>query len=220
VVSPDGRWLLFSSDRAGGGYRFYRMPLGGGAAPDSLLDGKGFIHSISYPARMLGITLNSPGEGADAYVVAVAEDGKPTGKPVLVAGGRKDQGNPSVSADGTLVAYESSESGRPEVYVARIADPGARRRVTNDGGIEPLWNRDGSLLFYLSNNRIFSVALRSASDMRFDAPQAVSGSETPGQVVGFDVAPDGSSALVGRTADPLMLCRDIRLWPGWGATLP
>ena len=153
-------------------------------------------------------------------MVAVAEDGKPTGKPVLVAGGPKDQTAPTVSADGTLVAYQSSESGRAEVYVARLADPGARRRVTNDGGEGPLWNRDGSRLFYSSNGRVVSQALRSASEMRFDVPQAVSGSETPGEISGFDVAPDGSSALVGRMADPLMLCRDIRLWPGWGATLP
>jgi Tol biopolymer transport system component len=220
VLSPDGRWLLFSSDRAGGGYRFYRMPLGGSAAPEPLLDGRVFIHSISYPARMLGFTLISPGDGADAYVVAVSEDGKPTGKPVLVAGGPNNQASPSVSADGTLVAYESYESGRAEVYVARLADPGARRRLTNDGGEHPLWNRDGSRLFYSSNGRVVSQALRSASGMRFDAPQVVSGSETPGELAGFDVAPDGSSALVGRVTDPLMLCRDIRLWPGWGATLP
>lgn len=32
---------------------------------------------------------------------------------------------------------------------------------------------DGSGLFYLSGTRIFSMALRSASDLRFDAPQAV-----------------------------------------------
>jgi hypothetical protein len=47
----------------------------------------------------------------------------------------------------------------------------------------------------------------------------VSGSGTAGEIVGFDVAPEGSSVLVRRMADLLMLCRDIRLWPGWGATL-
>jgi hypothetical protein len=48
----------------------------------------------------------------------------------------------------------------------------------------------------------------------------VTGSDVPGKVGSFDVAPDGTSALVGRVADPLMLRRDIRLWPGWGKTLP
>ena len=220
VISRDGRWLLFSSDRVGGGYRLYRMPLGGSAAPESLLDGTGFIHSISYPASMLGVSVMTERDGFDAYVVAVAEDGTPTGTPVLVAGGPDSQGAPSVSPDGTLVAYESSESGRAEVYVTRLGDSDARRRLTNDGGNDPLWNRDGSRLFYSSNGRVFSVAIRSASEMRFDAPQAVSGSAAPGEIDGFDVAPDGASALIGRIADPLMLCRDIRLWPGWRATLP
>jgi Tol biopolymer transport system component len=115
---------------------------------------------------MLGFTLVSPGDGADAHVVAVAEDGKPTGKPILVAGWPKNLADPTVSADGTLVANASSESGRDEVYIARLADPGARRRVTNDGGESPLWNRDGSRLYYSSNGRVVSVALRSASEMR------------------------------------------------------
>jgi hypothetical protein len=119
-----------------------------------------------------------------------------------------------------LVAYGSDESGRGEVYVARLADLVARRRLTNDGGGDPLWNRDGSRLFYQSNGRVLSQALRSASELRFDAPQAVSGPDTLGEIHGFDVAPDGSSALIGRIADPLMLCRDSRLWPGWGTTLP
>jgi hypothetical protein len=175
---------------------------------------------MSYPARMLGVSMRTEHDGLDAYVVAVAEDGTPTGEPVLVAGGPQDQGAPTVSADGSLVAYQSSESGRSEVYVARLADLGARRRLTNEGGEGPLWNRDGSRLFYFSDGRVVSQALRSAADLRFDAPQVVSGPETLGEIAGFDVAPDGSSALVGRMDDPLMLIRDIRLWPRWGATRP
>ena len=219
VVSPDGRWLLFTSDRSGGGYRFYRMPLSGGAPPTPLLEGEGQLHSISYSTRMLGFSLDSAHDGSDAYVMALADDGTPAGKPILVAGGTGDQASPAVSADGTLVAYQSSESGRDEVYVSRLADLGNRRRVTNDGGAVPLWNRDGSRLFYMSGNRVFSVALRSASELRFDAPQAVTGPAAPSEIVTFDVAPDGTSVLVGREADPLMLRRDIRLWPGWGKTL-
>jgi Tol biopolymer transport system component len=220
LVSPDGRWLLFTSDRAGGGHHFYRMPLGGGTEPEPLFDGIGRIHSISYASRMLGFELDSEPDGADAYVMAVADDGKPAGKPILVAGGAGHQFAPAVSADGTLVAYQSLESGRSEVYVTRLADLGSRRRVTNDGGASPLWNRDGSRLFFMSAGRIFSAALRSASELRFDAPEAVSGPAAPSEIVGFDVAPDGTSVLVAREADPLMLRRDIRLWPGWGKTLP
>jgi Tol biopolymer transport system component len=216
VLSPDGRFVVFSSDRAGGDYRFYRMPLNGSAPPELLLEGSGRVHSISYPARMLGFMLESAADGRDAYVVAVAEDGTLTDKPILVAGGANDQDGPTVSADGTLVAYQSSESGRREIYVARLADPGSRRRLTNEGGWGPLWSRDGKRLFYVSNDRVVSAVLRSASGLRFDAPQVVTGSDAAGTITSFDVAPDGTSVLVRRLADPLMLRRDIRLWPGCG----
>jgi Tol biopolymer transport system component len=219
VVSPDGRWLLFGSDRAGGGYRFYRMPLGGGGSPEPLMEGTGVLNVMSYPTRVLGFSLDAPNSGTDAYVVAVTADGTPAGKPVLVAGGPGDQGAATVSADGKLVAYQSAESGRDEIYVAALADLGSRRRVTNDGGAVPVWSRDGGRLFYQSNNRVFSIALRSGPELRFDAPQAVTAPEATGEIAGFDVAADGTSVLVGRLADPLMLRRDIRLWPGWGNTL-
>ncbi len=220
LLSPDGRFLLFPSDRAGGGYHFYRAPLSGSEPPATLLPGTGEIHSISYPARMLGFSQDSPETRADAYVVAIADDGSIAGKPILVAGGAGDQKSPTVSADGTLVAYESLESGRSEIYVAPLADPFSRRRLTSNGGSHPLWGRDGKRLFYLSDNRVLSTALRSAPELRFDAPLVVSRLDLPGRLATFDVALDGTSVLVGRLDDPLMLRREIRLWPGWGRTLP
>ncbi len=220
VLSQDGRFVLFSSDWEGGDYRLYRMPVNGSAPPSALIDGRGQVHSISYTARMLGFSLTSKDEGADAWVAAIADDGALVGKPILVAGGAGDQDSPTVSPDGELVAYQSIESGRPEIYVARLSDPGNRRRLTNDGGFHPLWGRDGKRLFYVSDNRVVSAALRSASDLRFDAPVDVSRTDVPGQINTFDVALDGTSVLVGRLADPLMLRRDIRFWPGWGKSLP
>ena len=219
VVSPDGRWVLFTSDREGGGYRFYRVPLGGGGSMEPLIEGDGRLHTINYPARMLGISLNDPKTGSDAYLMTVADDGSPVGKPVLVAGGAGEQASPAVSADGTLVAYQSTESGRDEIYVARLTDLSNRRRVTNDGGDSPQWSRSGNRLFYGNKNIIYATALRSASELLFDAPQAVTAATAKGEIVGFDVAADGTSVLVGRVADPLKQRRDIRLWPDWGKTL-
>ena len=132
---------------------------------EPLIEGDGQLHTITYPARMLGFSLNDPKAGSDAYVMAVADDGSPAGKPVLVAGGPGEQASPAVSADGTLVAYQSTESGRDEIYVARLADLSNRRRVTNDGGDSPQWNRSGNRLFYGSKNIVYATALRSASEL-------------------------------------------------------
>jgi hypothetical protein len=219
LLSPDGRWLLFTSDRAGGGYRFYRMPLDGKTPPGPLIEGEGTIDSISYPAPMLGFTILSEHDRSDAYVMAVADNGAPAGKPILVAGGPFDQSKPAVSPDGALVAYTSSESGRSEIYVVRLAEPGSRRRLTRDGGGFARWNRQGNRLFYLAGDALYSVMLLSASELSFGEPQLVAVSRNTGVIISYDVAPDGVSVLLLRSVDPIQLRREIRIWPDWGTTV-
>jgi hypothetical protein len=49
----------------------------------------------------------------------------------------------------------------------------------------------------------------------------VSGSSTAaqGEIVGYDVAVEGDALFVERMADRIMLRRDLRLWPGFGAAM-
>ncbi|HEX6882423.1 MAG TPA: protein kinase, partial [Planctomycetota bacterium] len=219
VLSGDGRWLLFTSDRAGGGFRFYRMPLDGSAPPAAYLEGEGGIHSLSYPAGLLGFQRDSAHDGLNAYVVAVAEDGTPTAAPILVAGGPYDQGLPTVSADGTLVAYQSNESGRDEIYLARLGDPGSRRKLTNTGGSAPLWSRAGTRLHFQTVAEVVGMSLLSAADLRLGPPERASDPQARGEIVGYDVAVEGDALFVERMADRLMLRSDLRFWPGWGAAV-
>jgi tRNA A-37 threonylcarbamoyl transferase component Bud32 len=196
MLSKDGRFLLFGSDREGGGLRFYRMPLDASAPPAPLFEGEGLLHSISYGGGWLGFNLTSSGEG-DAYIVAVSDDGTPKGKPILVAGGPGYQGTPAVSPDGTLVAWVSSESGRREVYAARLADPGTRRRLTQTGGDEP----------------------RGVVDVSFGDPEPVTRSAGADRIAGYDVSADGRSVVFAVADQTPSSSRDIRLWRGWGETV-
>ena len=41
---------------------------------------------------------------------------------------------PTVSPDGRWIAYDSNESGAPEVYVQRFPELGQRKTVSTDGG--------------------------------------------------------------------------------------
>ena len=57
--------------------------------------------------------------------------------------------NPAISPDGLWLAYESTESGRPEVYVSPFADENAGRTIiSTSGGTRPLWSSDGQELYY------------------------------------------------------------------------
>jgi Tol biopolymer transport system component len=53
-----------------------------------------------------------------------------------------------LSPDGKWIAYDSNESGRPEVYVARYPALEPRERISTDGGLHPLWAPDGRELYY------------------------------------------------------------------------
>src|SRR5262249_24938790 len=73
----------------------------------------------------------------------------------------KDQ--PAVSPDGRWIAYNSMESGRWEVYVAAFPAFTERRQISNAGGCQPMWRKDGKEIFYLNlEAKLMSVELKNA----------------------------------------------------------
>ena len=59
------------------------------------------------------------------------------------------EGSPSVSPDGRLLAYQSNDSGRYEIYVTPFPDVDrVRIQVSTHGGLSPAWSPAGGALFY------------------------------------------------------------------------
>jgi eukaryotic-like serine/threonine-protein kinase len=63
-----------------------------------------------------------------------------------------------VSTDGRWIAFNSDESGRWEVYVARFPTLTDKRQVSSAGGMQPRWRRDGGELYYLSLDGVVMAA--------------------------------------------------------------
>lgn len=106
---------------------------------------------------------------------------------------------PEFSPDGRWLAYCSDESGRREVYVRPFPGPGGRWQVSQEGGGESVWARDGRQLFYRSRDQVWVVDVRtdagfSASKPRllFENPEYFSGHP----IRTFDVSPDGQRFLM------------------------
>ena len=73
--------------------------------------------------------------------------------------------NGVISPDGRLMAYQSDETGRFEIYVETYPDPVDRWRVSNDGGVGPKWKQDGRELFYGRESRdLMAVPVRVSAD--------------------------------------------------------
>ncbi|HKE24637.1 MAG TPA: protein kinase [Bryobacteraceae bacterium] len=66
------------------------------------------------------------------------------------------------SPDGHWLAYNSMESGRWEVYVARFPSMRDVAAVSYGGGCQPIWRGDGKELFYLTlDGKLMSVEITS-----------------------------------------------------------
>jgi hypothetical protein len=73
-----------------------------------------------------------------------------------------------LSPDGRWLAFSSTLSGRPEVYVQRFPEGTDLERVSTDGGAQPRWRGDGRELFYLANDGSV-VALEIRTNPAFQA---------------------------------------------------
>ncbi len=63
------------------------------------------------------------------------------------------------------IAYQSNQSGRPQVYLTRFPHPGAKYQISKDGGAQPVWSKDGKTLYYLdSYQKLNAISIDLAGD--------------------------------------------------------
>jgi dipeptidyl aminopeptidase/acylaminoacyl peptidase len=97
------------------------------------------------------------------------------------------------SADGNWVAYISDDTGRQEVWVESFPPNPTRQQVSVDGGVDPVWRRDGRELFYRSvSGSLMAVPVRYDSGIIHFGTPAVLFSVGP---AAYDVSQDGSRFL-------------------------
>jgi hypothetical protein len=105
---------------------------------------------------------------------------------------------PSFSPDGRWLAYQSNESGKDEVYVRAFPPPssgqGGKWQVSNNGGGEPRWSRNGHELLYRSGNQIMAVSYTVKGDTLVAESPHLWIAKLGG--TDWDLAPDGKRVLV------------------------
>ena len=154
--SPDGRSVLFSSNRDGVAQYdndIYSKPAGAGAdvVPDLVLDRpRGVVDAFWSPdGEWLVYRTTNIVEGAgDILAIRPGVDTVP----VPLAATEFTEQSPTLSPDGRWLAYESNESGRFQIYVIPFPNIGDERRspISTAGGRWPVWANSGRELFYLS----------------------------------------------------------------------
>ena len=158
--APDGAHLIVAM-RHGGSSDLYRVRADGRGEPERILTSSA-LHpgAFKQPVGWIdtrNLIVSQFGLFRQAKFWSVALDGGSAPRPIVGDGGGWSGG--SVSPDGRWIAYTSAESGRAEVYVARLPEGRPRWRVSSDGGRLPLWARSGRELFYRNGGRMMAVAV-------------------------------------------------------------
>ena len=101
------------------------------------------------------------------------------------------------SPDGHWLAYQSDQSGRPEVYVQAMPSTGQRRQVSAGGGSRPIWMPGGRELVYLKGLDVMAVTVALGPQVTIGLPVKLF-ALAPGDTA-IDVTRDGQ-LLVARQA--------------------
>jgi len=113
--------------------------------------------------------------------------------------------NPSVldarvSPSGELLAYMTTDSGQPEVFLTRFPSGEGRWQVSKDGGRMPRWSSESGELFFVSGSgpgqrMLTRVEIGSGPEVVLGEPIALFEIDESAGVAsigaGFDVLPDG-----------------------------
>jgi hypothetical protein len=211
LLSRDGGRVVFSS-RHGQRKGVYLKTLESTAAPELLLEEDQWTKvplSFSPDGHQLLYSMFHPQTSFDLWVVALSGERRPVSFVRTVG----DERHGAFSPDGRWIVYESSESGRNEVYVSPFPATGAKWPVSTSGGENPHWRGDGKEVFFLNGNALMRAEVTmSANRVTVGAVQPLF--EEPrfrriGASNPFDVSADGQRFLFNISSqtgpDPLTL---------------
>ena len=212
VWSPDGRHIVMQQISDIGSADLVWKRADGSGETVMLLDRDYPLlpYSISPDGKYLAFCEITPETRFDIWVAPLdlSDPDQPVlGDPEALLRSPGVDTAPDFSPDGKWIAYTSDDSGQFEIYVQPFPSLGARRKVSEDGGIGSLWSRkDQEILFEkISANGIFAVDYRIDGDA-FIAGRTRQWSDTPlnrsGTQAHLDLHPDGERVLMFPMPEP------------------
>ncbi|HEV2064029.1 MAG TPA: protein kinase, partial [Thermoanaerobaculia bacterium] len=214
IWSQDDSRIVFQSNRKGQGDLYHKVSSGTGNDEEFLVqegslkvptdrssDGRFVVYNVIDAKSKTGWDLGF-------YSVAEKKTSVFLSTPAQEVNGR-------FSPDGRWLAYQSDESGRMEVYVQPFQRHGGKWQISTAGGGQPVWNRNGKEIFYVSpDNKLMAVDVKADSGFEAGTPRALFDVHLK-SIAGwkYDISPDGQRFLANVTigevkANPITLVQN------------
>jgi Tol biopolymer transport system component len=195
VWSPDGRSIIFASNREGS-LNLYQKPASGAENEELLFKSSEnkFPDSWSADGRFFLYSIQDAKQKGSLWVLPFS---------FLQTEFNEERGR--LSPDGHWIAYASDESGRYEIYVrpfspdsrGTTSGTGGKWLISTEGGIDPRWRGDGRELYYLApDGRLMAVEVSASPSFQVGVPKILF--QTPlssGSLSQWDVTADGKHFL-------------------------
>jgi Tol biopolymer transport system component len=176
VWSPDGKHIAYTGLRSGI-FSVYRAPADGQGSEEVLykLPGIAQPSDWSQDGRVLVLSASDLG---GSVVSALPLQASGERKPVDVFKNAKPMSSGRLSPDGRLLAYNSNESGKNEVYVRGFdtsnpaASTGGPWKISEEGALPmTAWRNDGKELYFMGADRsVMRVAVTTSPSVSFGKP--------------------------------------------------
>jgi Tol biopolymer transport system component len=201
VWSGDGRSIFLASSRTNV-FDIYRRPWSGEGDEDLVFSSEHAKQplDVSPDGQFMLFEELNPDTGRDLWLLSLADR---TAHPLVKT--PYDDRMGAFSPDGRWIAYTTNESGRYEVWARSRSEPGARVRISEQGGTNPQWRRDGRELFYGDlEDRVVAVSIAGGPGggvLEPGTPTVLFAMQPNRERIGgtaqpFAVSPDGQRFLV------------------------
>jgi len=162
--SPDGNRLAFGSTRLHGSvvHDVFLKSVSGADSEMPVLESAENKAPVSWSAdgRFIAYTVLSPKTGADLWAYPVENERKP----FVLAQTPANETAAAFSPDGHWLVYQSTETGRSEIYIQPFPGPARSKLLSTGGGTAPFWRGDSKEIFYKSlDNRVMAIPISMKS---------------------------------------------------------
>ncbi len=176
VWSPDSSRIALQYRRSGI-YDVYQILASGVGQPEPLVQSDVVFKAPlawSPDGRYLVYGQSEEATGWDLWLLPLHGDRKPI--PYLRT--PFEEMSAAVSPDGHWLAYDSDETGTPEIYVSSFPEPGEKHRISVSGGTNAQWSKDGrEMVIYTFSNwfstggSVFSVDVQTTPSFKAGVPR-------------------------------------------------